>query len=98
MMAATARTVGPILLALNSSASGGHQIVERSNVVHIRNSACIVGVYKFNHSQHLFYRAISAVGGGAHAPICCRSDSKLATPQWSVILPFCTRITSMDSK
>jgi hypothetical protein len=35
---------------------------------------------------------------GAHPPICCMSDSKLPTPQWSVILPFCTRITSTDSK
>src|SRR5215471_6710555 len=44
------------------------------------------------------YRAISADGGGVHPPICCMSDSRLPTPQWSVILPFCTRITSTDSK
>jgi len=46
----------------------------------------------------LLYRAISADGGGVHLPICCMSDGRLPTPQWSVILPFCTRITSTDSK
>jgi hypothetical protein len=35
---------------------------------------------------------------GSHPPICCMSDRKLPTPEWSVILPFCTRITSTDSK
>jgi hypothetical protein len=43
-------------------------------------------------------REIASDAEGVHPPICCMSDSKLPTPQWSVILPFCTRITSTDSK
>src|SRR5262245_8501053 len=43
--------------------------------------------------------ALSRVGrpyagaGGLQAPICCISDRRLPTPQWSVIFPFCTRMS-----
>src|SRR5262245_46654673 len=33
-----------------------------------------------------------ASAGGIHPPICYISDRRLATPQWSVILPFSTRM------
>src|SRR5262249_38820341 len=42
--------------------------------------------------------AISVGGGGAHTPIGWQSEGKWPTPQWSVILPLCTRIKSTDSK
>src|SRR5262245_7185003 len=58
----------------------------------------IQAVFEERNTAILLYRAISADGGGVHPPICCMSDSRLPIPQWSVILPFCTRITSTDSK
>ena len=36
--------------------------------------------------------------GGIQPPICCISERRLPTPQWSVILPFWTRMTSTVSK
>src|SRR5262245_18200573 len=42
-------------------------------------------------------RSIDQVKEG-HPPICRMSESRFATPQCSVILPFCTRITSTVSK
>src|SRR5215831_7085072 len=41
---------------------------------------------------------VAAPANGAQPPICCMSERRLPTPQWSVILPFWTRITSTVSK
>ena len=50
------------------------------------------------HSDRHIHRLIAALAGGVQPPICCIRDSRFPTPQWSVIFPFCTRITSTDSK